>query len=175
MVDESMKNAMRQWTIAQPIVSSFVSAMVRDYSARDDLMQDIAIAVLESFDRYDPSQPFAAWAIGVARNQVRLYFRTLHRDRLRFSDSIIDLLSEDFSKISTSELHRLEHLQTCVDKLDARAKELCQARYSENQKPAQIAQWLGGSPNGVAKALQRIREQLKDCIQRHVQLDGGSP
>jgi RNA polymerase sigma-70 factor (ECF subfamily) len=81
-------------------------------------MQDIAIAVLESFDRYDPSQPFAAWAIGVARNQVRLYFRTLHRDRLRFSDSIIDLLSEDFSKISTSELHRLEHLQTCVDKLD---------------------------------------------------------
>ena len=175
MVDESMKNAMRQWTIAQPIVSSFVSAMVRDYSARDDLMQDIAIAVLESFDRYDPSQPFAAWAIGVARNQVRLYFRTLHRDRLRFSDSIIDLLSEDFSKISTSELHRLEYLQTCVDKLDARAKELCQARYSENQKPAQIAQWLGGSPNGVAKALQRIREQLKDCIQRHVQLDGGSP
>lgn len=175
MVDESMKNAMRQWTIAQPIVSSFVSAMVRDYSARDDLMQDIAIAVLESFDRYDPSQPFAAWAIGVARNRVRLYFRTLHRDRLRFSDSIIDLLSEDFSKISTSELHRLEYLQTCVDKLDARAKELCQARYSENQKPAQIAQWLGGSPNGVAKALQRIREQLKDCIQRHVQLDGGSP
>jgi len=170
-----MKNAMRQWTIAQPIVSSFVSAMVRDYSARDDLMQDIAIAVLESFDRYDPSQPFAAWAIGVARNRVRLYFRTLHRDRLRFSDSIIDLLSEDFSKISTSELHRLEYLQTCVDKLDARAKELCQARYSENQKPAQIAQWLGGSPNGVAKALQRIREQLKDCIQRHVQLDGGSP
>jgi RNA polymerase sigma-70 factor (ECF subfamily) len=118
VVDESMKNAMRQWTIAQPLVSSFVSAMVRDYSARDDLMQDIAIAVLESFDRYDPSQPFAAWAIGVARNQVRLYFRTLHRDRLRFSDSIIDLLSEDFSKISTSELHRLEHLQTCVDKLD---------------------------------------------------------
>jgi RNA polymerase sigma-70 factor (ECF subfamily) len=118
VVDESMKNAMRQWTIAQPIVSSFVSAMVRDYSAADDLMQDIAIAVLESFDRYDPSQPFAAWAIGVARNRVRLYFRTLHRDRLRFSDSIIDLLSEDFSKISTSELHRLEHLQTCVDKLD---------------------------------------------------------
>ncbi|MFM7926234.1 MAG: sigma factor, partial [Pirellula sp.] len=56
-----MRNALRQWTVVQPIVSSFVSAMLRDYSARDDLMQDIAIAILESHDRYDPSQPFAAW------------------------------------------------------------------------------------------------------------------
>ena len=113
MVEESMRNALRQWTIVQPIVSSFVSAMVRDYTARDDLMQDIAIAILESHDRYDPSQPFAAWAIGIARNHVRLYFRTVHRDKLRFSDSIIDLLSEDYSKIASHEIHRLEYLQTC--------------------------------------------------------------
>ncbi len=174
MVDESMKNALRQWTIVQPIVSSFVSAMVRDYTARDDLMQDIAIAILESYDRYDPSQLFAAWAIGIARNHVRLYFRTVHRDKLRFSDSIIDLLSEDYSQIASSEIHRMEYLQTCFDKLDARAKELCRARYTENQKPHQIAQWLGGSPNGVAKSLQRIRQQLKQCIERQVQLDRGA-
>lgn len=173
MVDESMRNALRQWTIVQPIVSSFVSAMVRDNTARDDLMQDIAVAILESHDRYDPSQPFAAWAIGIARNQVRLYFRTVHRDKLRFSDSIIDLLSEDYSQIASSEIHRMEYLQTCFDKLDARAKELCRARYTENQKPAQIAQWLGGSPNGVAKSLQRIRQQLKQCIERQIQLDRG--
>ncbi|MFN6300679.1 MAG: sigma-70 family RNA polymerase sigma factor [Planctomycetota bacterium] len=169
-----MKNALRQWTVVQPIVSSFVTAMVRDYSARDDLMQDIAIAILESYDRYDPSQLFAAWAIGIARNHVRLYFRTVHRDKLRFSDSIIDLLSEDYSKIASHEIHRLEYLQTCLDKLDARAKELCRARYTENQKPHQIAQWLGGSPNGVAKTLQRIRQQLKQCIERQVQLDRGA-
>lgn len=173
MVDESMRIALRHWTVVQPIVSAFVHSMVRDYSARDDLMQDIAIAVLESFDRYDSSCPFAGWAIGIARNQVRLYYRTVHRSRLRFSDSIMDQLSEDFASISTQELHRLEHLQTCLDQLDGRAKELCKARYSENQKPAQIANWLGGTPNGIAKALQRIRERLRECIDHHVQLDGG--
>lgn len=173
MVDESMRNALRHWTVVQPIVSAFVHSMVRDYSSRDDLMQDIAIAVLESFDRYNPSEPFAAWAIGIARNQVRLYYRTTHRSRLRFCDPILDQLSEEFTKISSHELHRLEHLQTCLDQLDGRAKELCLARYSENQKPSQIAQWLGGSPNGIAKALQRIRERLKECIDRQVQLEGG--
>jgi RNA polymerase sigma-70 factor (ECF subfamily) len=174
MVDESMKKAMRQWTIVQPIVSSFVHSMVRDYSTRDDLMQDIAIAVLESFDRYDSSQPFAAWAIGIARNHVRLYFRAVHRSRLRFSDSILDLLSEEFAATDTREIHRLEHLQTCLDQLDGRAKELCRARYAEGQKPQQIADWLGGSPNGIAKALQRIRERLRECIDRQAQFDGGA-
>ena len=174
MVDESMKHALRHWTIVQPIVASYVHSLVRDHSTRDDLMQDIAIAVLESFDRYDPAQPFAAWAIGIARNHVRLHFRTVHRSRLRFSDSFMDQLSESFSQVSPGELHHLEHLQTCLDQLDGRAKQLCEARYSENQKPSQISQWLGGSPNGVAKALQRIRERLRECIDSQVQLDGGS-
>lgn len=174
MVDESMKHALRHWTIVQPIVASYVHSLVRDHSTRDDLMQDIAIAVLESFDRYDPAQPFAAWAIGIARNHVRLHFRTVHRSRLRFSDSFMDQLSESFSQVSQRELHHLEHLQTCLDQLDGRAKQLCEARYSENQKPSQISQWLGGSPNGVAKALQRIRERLRECIDSQVQLDGGS-
>lgn len=174
MVDESMKNALRHWTVVQPIVSSYVHSLVRDYSARDDLMQDIAIAVLESFDRYDPAEPFAAWAIGIARNHVRLYFRTVHRSRLRFSDALMDQLSESFSQVSTPEIHHLEHLQTCLDQLDGRAKQLCEARYVENQKPSQISQWLGGSPNGVVKALQRIRERLRECIDRRVQLERGS-
>jgi len=174
MVDDSMKHALRHWTIVQPIVSSYVHSLVRDHSTRDDLMQDIAIAVLETFDRYDPAQPFAAWAIGIARNHVRLHFRTVHRSRLRFSDSFMDQLSESFSQVSPRELHYLVHLQTCLDQLDGRAKQLCEARYSENQKPSQISQWLGGSPNGVAKALQRIRERLRECIDRQVQLDGGS-
>jgi RNA polymerase sigma-70 factor (ECF subfamily) len=173
MVDESMKHALRHWTIVQPIVSSYVHSLVRDYSTRDDLMQDIAIAVLESFDRYDPAQPFAAWAIGIARNHLRLHFRTVHRSRLRFSDSFMDQLSESFSQVSPRELHHLEHLQTCLDQLDGRAKQLCEARYSENQKPSQISRWLGGSPNGVAKALQRIRERLRECIDRQVQLERG--
>ena len=107
MVDESMKHALRHWTIVQPIVSSYVHSLVRDYSTRDDLMQDIAIAVLESFDRYDPAQPFAAWAIGIARNHLRLHFRTVHRSRLRFSDSFMDQLSESFSQVSSRELHHL--------------------------------------------------------------------
>jgi len=54
-------------------VSAFVLSIVRDFSIRDDVLQETAVVVLESFERYDTSRPFVSWAIGVAQNQIRLY------------------------------------------------------------------------------------------------------
>ncbi|MFM8584714.1 MAG: hypothetical protein ACKOFW_24920, partial [Planctomycetaceae bacterium] len=52
------RQATRQWTLAQPVVSAFIGSIVRDVAARDDVLQETAVAVLESFDRYDPALPF---------------------------------------------------------------------------------------------------------------------
>ena len=66
-MDEKTRQATRLWTLAQPSVSAFVSSVVRDFRDRDDVLQDIAVAVIESIDLYDTERPFVAWAIGVAR------------------------------------------------------------------------------------------------------------
>ena len=47
------KHATRLWTLAQPVISAFVTSVVRDFAARDDVLQEIAVAVIESFERYD--------------------------------------------------------------------------------------------------------------------------
>ena len=75
-MDERTRQATRLWTLAQPAVSAFITSVVRDFKDRDDVLQDVAVAVIESFDRYDPQRPFTAWAIGVARNQVGLYLKS---------------------------------------------------------------------------------------------------
>jgi RNA polymerase sigma-70 factor (ECF subfamily) len=69
------------WTLAQPAVSAFITSVVRDFRDRDDVLQDVAVAVIESFGRWDPERPFVAWAIGVARNQVGLYLRRRRREQ----------------------------------------------------------------------------------------------
>lgn len=74
-MDARTFEAARLWTLAVPAVSAFISSLVRDFQDRDDLLQNVAVAVLESFDRYDPSFSFTGWAIGIARNQIRLYYR----------------------------------------------------------------------------------------------------
>ena len=67
-MDPVAREAFAQWTLAQPAVSAFVQAMVPDRAERDDVLQEVAMAVLESFGSYDRSRPFVPWAIGIARH-----------------------------------------------------------------------------------------------------------
>ena len=95
-MDNQTRQAARLWTLAQPAVSAFVLSIVRDFSIRDDVLQETAVAVLESFDRYDPGRPFVSWAIGVAQNQIRLYWRREKRDKLIFDGDVVGQLVESF-------------------------------------------------------------------------------
>ena len=171
-MDENARRATRLWTLAQPVVSAFVTSIVRDFSARDDVLQEIAVAVMESFERYDSTQPFVGWALGIARNQVGLYLRRRKRDRLIFDDETIAYLATAFEAAAAESSRKLDFLQDCLQQLEGRARELCDLRYRHDQKPASIAAKLGMTANTVAKALQRIRDQLRDCIDRKSLLEG---
>lgn len=174
-MDSKTIQATRLWTLAQPVVSAFVISVVRDFSARDDVLQEVAVAVMESFDRYDPQRPFVGWAMGIAQNQVRLYLRRIQRDRLVFDDDVLVQLAVAFEETSPERSQTLGFLRGCLDQLEGRARELCELRYGRDLKPAAIAESLGMSGNTVAKALQRIRDQLRACVERKAAVEGGMP
>ena len=118
-MDHSLREATRQWTLAVPVVSAFISSLVRDFQDRDDILQETAVAVLQGYHRYDPARPFTAWAMGIARLQTLAHLRKKGADRLVFDSAAVD-----------------------------------------------AAERLGQSSNTVAKALQRVRDRLRDCIER---------
>lgn len=164
-MDESTRQAMRHWTLAQPAVSAFVTAVVRDFSDRDDVLQNVAVAVIDSFATYDESRPFTPWAIGVARNQIGLYLRRRKRDRHTFDSDAVANLASAFDAVADDEMHLLDRLRVCVARLDTRSRRLCQLRYRDDLKPAAIADVLSMTANGVSKALQRVRTQLRICLE----------
>ena len=98
-MDETYQQAIRYWTLAQPVVSAYVAAVVRDFRDRDDVLQAISVAVLESFPTYESTRPFIAWAMGIARNQVGSYLRERKRNRLVFDAETVDLLAVAFEQI----------------------------------------------------------------------------
>lgn len=165
-MDSSTADFTRQWTAALPKVAAFVGSMVFDAGDRDDVLQDCAVAAMTSYDRYDPSRPFAAWVIGVARNQVRLYLRRKSNDPHIFDEEALDSLVEAFARVQPEQEQKLTRLEHCVDQLEGRSRQLCELRYSHDLKPAAIAKKLNMTPNTVAKSLQRIREQLRDCLEK---------
>ena len=169
---EMSQEAARLWALAQPTVSAFVTSQVRDIRDRDDVLQDVAVAVFDSIESYDRSRPFAGWAIRVARNQIRLYFRRKRVDRFVFDRPALDAIELAFADIQSREVRMLDYLEECVGSLDGRTKRLCEMRYGDDLKPAAIGPALGMSANNVAKALQRIREALRDCVEKKSILDG---
>ena len=171
-MDENSQQTIRYWTLAQPIISGYVTSVVRDFRDRDDVLQSIAVAVFESFSSYDPSRSFVGWAMGIARNQMGTYLRERRRHRLVFDGETMELLAKTFEQIETEEMRSLDYLHECLEGLEGRARQLCELRYENDLKPAAIASLLKMTPNTVAKSLQRIREQLRSCIQRRVALEG---
>lgn len=171
-MDEQTRQAMRLWTLAQPVVSAFVTSVVRDFSARDDVLQQTAVAVIESFDRYDVKRPFVAWALGIAQNQVRLYLRQCHRDRHVFDDDVVSRLAVVFESVPSEQMDALRYLRECLSQLDGRARKMCELRYVQDLKPAAIADSVGMTANSVAKTLQRVRDQLRDCVLRKSAAEG---
>lgn len=173
-MDERTRQATRLWTTAQPVVSSYITSVLRDFSTRDDVLQETAVSVMESFERYDSSRPFVAWVLGIAQNQVRLALRRQRRDRHVFNDEVVARLATAFESISPEELRSFDSLRDCLTQLEGRARRMCELRYAQDLKPAAIAESVGMSANSVAKALQRIRDQLRICIERKASLEGRS-
>jgi RNA polymerase sigma-70 factor, ECF subfamily len=162
-VDDSTQKATRLWTLAQPVVAAFIASVVRDFRDREDVLQETALAVFKSIESYDDQLPFNGWAIGIARNQLGLYLRRRRRDQHVFYESTIACLESAFTRRTPSP--KLDYLPECLRQLDSRAREICDMRYQENLKPAEIGDRLKMTANSVSKTLQRIREQLRTCTE----------
>ena len=170
-MDPVARQAFAHWTLAQPAVSAFVSAMVRDRTERDDVLQDVALAVLEAFPRYDASRPFVPWALGIARIAVADTMRRRGKSPSILSAEAADALASAISEVSEDERARLAHLAHCIARLDARARDACELRYRAGLPPARVAEALGIHPNTASKLLQRVRERLRACIEARVQAE----
>jgi DNA-directed RNA polymerase specialized sigma24 family protein len=61
----------------------------------------------------------------------------------------------------------------CVDQLDGRARTAVELSYGIGDAPAhsraQIAQVLGMQENGVKTLMQRVRQRLRECIERRLE------
>jgi RNA polymerase sigma-70 factor (ECF subfamily) len=171
-MDPRTRQAFTLWTQAQPAVSAFVHALVGDRAARDEVLQEVALAILESFDRYDASRPFLPWALGIARKEVA---NARHRGR-RFpallSEAAESALADAVATVSDDERVSLAHLSDCLARLEGRLREICDLRYRTGLSPARIADALGMQPNTVSKALERVRAELRECIERRIAAEG---
>src|ERR1700734_1768368 len=96
---EGSKSPARQdltvlWTVAQPVVRSYLRSVVRDLHVTEDLLQQVALTLVEKFDQYDRGRNFTAWCMGIAKGKLMNYFTTHSRDRHQFGTEAMNKVAE---------------------------------------------------------------------------------
>jgi len=162
----------RCWTHAQGAIAGYVSAVVGDPNVADDVLQDVAVALLRKFPEYDPGRPFIAWAMGIAKMQILASRRDRARASARLCDAVVETLAADWEELLPEADARSRALAACVEGLDRRGRELVVLRYREALEPQAISERLRCSSGAVRTALTRLRNALHDCIDRRLAVAG---
>ena len=153
------------YAAAQRRIYAYIRAQVLSSADADDVLQDATTVLWRKFEQYQPGSDFVRWACRVARFEVLAYHR--HRKRLRtiFSDDVIDAVAEKVLELSETAVTRAEALDDCVQLLPPRDRELLNLKYQSSQSVKQIATAVCRTESAVYKALQRIHEELFDCVE----------
>ena len=161
------------WTASQPGVAAFVSSLIPDFHAAQDVLQETARILVTKFDQYDRSRPFIAWAIGVARGEVLAYRRRQATSKLVLDDAALEQLASVYPHIAGDLGPLAAALEICLGQVKGKPRRLLELRYEMDFKPAQMAQHLQLSVNSVTVALHRIRQALRECIESRIAAGAG--
>lgn len=160
------------WSSAHDQVRLFVESVIWNRHDAEDVAQEVAYKAGRGFATYDPEQPFVAWVMGIARNEVKMHLRKRSRDRHTFGDDLLDLLADSAIKAHDELNPRASALRECMKKLPEPAKALMRMRYAEQEQAPTLAQRLGLSLNAVHQRLKRIRTALSNCIDKRLAKEG---
>jgi len=162
---------MRLYVVNERRIYGFIFALIHDWSAAEDILQETAQIMWSKFDTYQPGTSFVAWAFCIARYQV-LDYRKRRKVASPFDDKLIEQLAcQAQDHIAGDDDRRHEALKACLRKLTARERHLIELRYQLDATIKDIADKLGWHTKSVYRSLQRIRMQLFRCIQRTIALE----
>jgi RNA polymerase sigma-70 factor (ECF subfamily) len=156
------------YAASQRRIYAFIRSQVLSAADADDVLQDTSVVLWRKFDEYEPGTDFTRWACRVARLEVLAFHR--HRKRLLtvFSDEVADAIGEKVLELSDAAVVRSDALGDCVQLLSQRDREMLSLRYQSEQSVAEIATQIARTESTVYKSLQRIHDELYECVETKV-------
>ena len=152
----------------QNALKAYIGSMVRDPHAREDIFQEVALAMCDAFERYDESRPFKAWARGIATNKILKLWEQSKREIVAFSPEAVEAVASAYEETDDQVSDAQEALRHCMENLPERSRQLLGLRYGGALKLKDIAVRMGRTLSAAHKALARIRAGLQQCIQRRL-------
>ncbi len=143
-------------------VLAFARAIVGDWEIAEDVLQDLAILVMNKHDEIDDDTRFAGWIRVAARFEALSQLR--QRKRTTLSDHAIAQLTETWPEANDPGEDRLATLRRCLEHLTPTGRKLVELRYDRGLSCAELAHELGRPLNTIYVGLTRVHRALATCM-----------
>lgn len=145
---------------------TYVESLGLEYQAAQDLVQETNLILWRKRGDFRAGSSYWAWACKVAYHQVLHHRRSKGRDKLVFSEELLEQLADvSRSRLESYDDHKRQ-LRLCLKELPPRQRSVIEWRYREDNAVNAIAKRLDMTPNAISKLIQRARIALLDCV-RH--------
>ena len=164
----------RLWTRHQAEVERYVLTMVPLANAAAEVLQEVSVRLWEKWAEYDEARPFVPWAIRFAYLEVLKWRQRQARERLVFSDELLEQMHAAYEDAAPLMEARRNALDGCLEKLTTQEQRWIMLRYERHGALQDEARSEGMSLNQIYYAMERIRARLLDCIARTMKQEGWS-
>lgn len=164
----------RLWTRHQAEVERYVFMMIPRSTDAAEVLQEVSVKLWEKWNKFDQSRPFVPWAIRFAWLEVLKWRQRQAREKLVFSDDLVAQLGVAYTDEEPLMEARRRALEECRGKLSEQQRKWIDLRYGRHGAVKEEAVRKGVSLHKVYYALEKIRTQLLDCIERTIKREGWS-
>jgi RNA polymerase sigma-70 factor, ECF subfamily len=151
-------------------VLRYILRLVPDIDDAREILQETAVDLWRKFDRYDPAFAFAPWACGFAFRRVLKHREQQSRRAKYLSIESLNLIAAERLEKDGILEDRRRALERCLQQLRDDDRLVVEHRYSRQMSVAEIAGTTGRNASALYKALERIRRQLFECVNRRLQM-----
>ena len=162
----------RLWTQHHRDVERYVYSMIPRSADAAEVVQVVSVKLWEKWGNYDHERPFIPWAIRFAWLEVLKWRQRLAREKLVFSDELLQQLSSTHEELDPVMEMRRKILGKCLEKLKEEDRELVRLRYGRHGAIKEEAERTGTKMHVLYYALERIRVQLLNCIEFNMNRGG---
>jgi RNA polymerase sigma-70 factor (ECF subfamily) len=169
MTSSDQQSFLQQFVQHERSVRAYLRTLLSSWEDVDEAMQETSLVAWRKFGEYSPGTNFGTWLAIIARLEALSLRRRRRRDRLLFSDRVLELLENE----GIEDLERLQRcrraLERCIQRLSDAQRELLQAAYGSGLKLREVAVKLGRSVDALYKSVQRLRSALLACSEQELE------
>lgn len=153
-------------------ILGYILTLVPHRPDAEDILQRVSITLWNKFDEFDQDRDFFSWSCGIAYFTVCNFRRKVNRDRLQFSQDLVEMMARERTAHLKTQSRRFEFLQECIKKLSPDDQELVLRASSEEATINDFAVQVGNAAQTLYNRLGGLRRSLARCVKQKLTVEG---